>query len=85
MMTSLLNHSSDKLLGIDYSGMSEFIYFRSYILLLQVTESTRIQARGLWDTCPQGMFFSFPEKFAEKTFQLFVPNSKRLRGYTQWV
>ena len=31
------------------------------------------------------MFFNFPEKFSEKTLQLFVPNSKRLGGYTQWV
>jgi hypothetical protein len=29
------------------------------------------------------MFFIFPEKFAEKSLQLFVPNSKRLKGYTQ--
>jgi hypothetical protein len=27
----------------------------------------------------------FPEKFAEKTLQLFVPNSKRLWGYTLWA
>jgi hypothetical protein len=30
-------------------------------------------------------FLFFPWKFAEKTLQLFVLNSKRLRGYTQWV
>jgi hypothetical protein len=29
------------------------------------------------------IFYFFPEKFAEKTLQLFVPNSKRLRSYTQ--
>ena len=31
------------------------------------------------------IFFNFPRKFSEKTLQLFVPNSKRLGGYTQWV
>jgi hypothetical protein len=31
------------------------------------------------------MILFFPEKFIEKTLQLFVPNSKRLGGYNQWV
>jgi hypothetical protein len=30
-------------------------------------------------------FLFFPRKFAEKILQLFIPNSKRLGGYTQWV
>ena len=29
--------------------------------------------------------FQFFEQLRFKTLQLFVPNSKRLRGYTQWV
>jgi hypothetical protein len=32
-----------------------------------------------------GNVFIFPKEFAEKTLQLFISNSKRLRGYTQWV
>ena len=40
---------------------------------------------ALHDAYPQGMFFYLPEKFSEKTLQLFVLNSKRLGGYTQWV
>jgi hypothetical protein len=31
------------------------------------------------------MFFILPGEFAKKTLQLFVLNSKRLEGYTQWV
>jgi hypothetical protein len=30
-------------------------------------------------------FLFFSGKFIEKTLQLFVPNSKRLRGYNQWM
>jgi hypothetical protein len=30
-------------------------------------------------------FLFFSRNFVEKTLQLFVPNSKRLGGYTQWV
>jgi hypothetical protein len=32
-----------------------------------------------------GNVFIFPKKVAKKILQLFVLNSKRLRGYTQWV
>jgi hypothetical protein len=43
-----------------------------------MSKTTRKQARGLQSIYTQEEFFSL-----SKTLQLFVPNSKRLGGYTQ--
>jgi hypothetical protein len=44
-----------------------WVYFLiSYIRLLQFKESTRIQARGLRDICPQGMFLIFSWEVCRK-------------------